>query len=78
MAILGFLAHALPGYAPEVEGKLGSMPEITTYGIQNKDYVVAVAEAPAQVMQPITDRVKAFDEVISVYVTSFSTEDEEM
>ncbi len=77
MAILGFLTHTLAEQGQSVERALGAMPELSTYGIHKDCYVVAVAEAPAGGMEAVVDRVKALDGVIAVYVTSYTTEDED-
>ena len=76
MAILGFLVHALPHESATVEAGLGTMPEITTYGIHQEDYVVAVAEAPHEDMEALLQRVHGLAGVLSCYVTSLSMEDE--
>ncbi len=77
MAILGFLTHTLTERVQDVERALSAMPELTTYGIHKECYVVAVADAPAAKMEAVVDRVKAVDGVIAVYVTSYTTEDED-
>ena len=77
MAILGFLTHTLAGQAQAAEKALASMPELTTYGVHKGCYVVTVAEAPAEQMEALVNRVKAVAGVLAVYVTSFTNEDEE-
>ena len=77
MAILGFLTHTLPGRAEEVERAMGVMSELTTYGIHKECHIVAVAEAPAGKMERVVDRVKTLEGVVAVYVTSYTTEDED-
>lgn len=76
MAIMGFLVHALPRESEKVEAGLKRLPEITTYGIHQDDYVVAVAEAPHQEMEGLLARVHALEGVLTCYVTSLSMEDE--
>lgn len=73
---MGFLVHALPDKSTIVEAGLGKMSEITTYGIHQDDYVVAVAEAPHQEMEDLLQKVHALDGVLTCYVTSLSMEDE--
>jgi len=77
MAILGFLAHTLDGHAEAVEKALAVMPELTTYGVHKACYVVTVAEAAVEHMEALVDRVKSVEGVLTVYVTSFTREDEE-
>ena len=77
MAILGFLAHTLDGYAKAVEKALDVMPELTTYGVHKDCYVVTVAEAAVERMEALVDQVKSLEGVLTVYVTSFTREDEE-
>jgi len=77
MAILGFLAHTLDGRAEAVEKSLAAMPELTTYGVHKGCYVVTVAEAAVGRMETLVDRVKGVEGVLTVYVTSFTREDEE-
>ncbi|MDR2725908.1 MAG: chaperone NapD [Candidatus Adiutrix sp.] len=77
MAILGFLTHALADRVQEVEKALAAMPELTTYGIHQEAYVVAVANAPTEQLEALFDRVKALEGVLNVSVTSYNREDEE-
>ncbi len=77
MAILGFLTHALPERAAEVEKELSRFPELTTYGIHKDCYLVVVADAPATEMEALVNAVRALEGVLALYVTTFSTEDEE-
>ena len=77
MAILGFLTHTLPESAVAVEEELAGMPELSTYGVHKECYVVTVAAAPSVGMEALVNRVRAVEGVIAVYVTSFTTEDEE-
>ncbi|MCL2789353.1 MAG: chaperone NapD [Desulfobulbus sp.] len=78
MAILGFLTHTLADHAHAAEKTLAAMPELTTYGVHKGCYVVTVAEAPAEQLEALVDRVKAVEGVLVVYVTSFTREDEEL
>ena len=77
MAILGFLVHTLPDACGEVERLVAAMPEMTTYGVHQDCYVVAVAEAPAAAMESVLATVGRLDGVLACYVTSLTTEDEE-
>jgi nitrate reductase NapAB chaperone NapD len=74
---MGFLVHGAPGAAVGVEALVSAMPEMTTYGIHQDDYIVAVAEAPSADMEGLLGRVHALDNVIACYVTSLTVEDEE-
>ena len=77
MAILGFLTHTLAEHAQEAEKALAAMPELTTYGVHKDCYVVTVAEAPADRLEALVERVKSIEGVLAVYVTSFTREDED-
>lgn len=77
MAIAGFLVHAEPQVCAEVERRVAAMPEMTTYGVHQDCYVVAVAEAPCAEMEETLARVERLDGVLACYVTSLTTEDEE-
>jgi nitrate reductase NapAB chaperone NapD len=77
MAILGFLTHTRAGDAQATEKALAAMPELTTYGVHKECYVVTVAEAPAEQLEALIDRVKTIEGILAVYVTSFTREDEE-
>lgn len=76
MAIMGFLVHMLPEETRRTEAALDLMPEITTYGIHQEVYIVAVAEAPHKEMERLIERVQALEGVLACYVTSLSLEDE--
>ena len=77
MAILGFLTHTSPERVADVEAVLAATPELSTYGIHKECYIVAVADAPAATMERVVDRIKSLDGVVAVYVTSYTTEDED-
>lgn len=77
MAILGFLVHTLPDAASLVEEALQSRNNITTYGVHQDCYVVAVAEGESHQMESVLEDVRGIDGVLTCYVTSMSLEDEE-
>lgn len=77
MAIMGFLVHTLPELCAQVETALSAMPEVTTYGVHQDCYVVAVAEAQSQEMEGLLAEVHALEGVITSYVTSLTLEDEQ-
>lgn len=77
MAILGFLVHTLPEEAAQVERAVQGIPEITTYGVHQDCYLVAVAEAATDRMESLLEQVRKIDGVLTCYVTSMSTQDEE-
>lgn len=76
MAILGFLAHALAAEAADVEARLAAVPGLTTYGIHKEHYIVVVADGPSAEMEALVDSVKLVEGVITVYITSYTMEDE--
>lgn len=76
MAILGFLVHTLPGESEKVEKTVSAMPEVTTYGVHQECYVVAVADTPAGNLEALLGQVNAIDGVLTCYVTSVHSEEE--
>jgi nitrate reductase NapAB chaperone NapD len=76
MAIAGLLVHCLKEELTGIEAKVGSMPEMTTYGTQQDQYLVVVAEAPSQNMEKTVERLQDIDGVLAVYTTYVSIEDE--
>ncbi len=78
MAIVGFLVHTLPADSRRVEAEIAAMPEMTTYGVHQDSFVVAVAEAPSDDLEYCFSKVHALDGVLAAYVTSMTTEDESL
>lgn len=76
MAIAGVLVHCLKEKVDAVQASIKAMPDMTTYGIQQEQYVVVVAEAPATEMENSMERLDKIDGVLTVYTTYFSIEDE--
>lgn len=77
MAVLGFLVHTMPEASASVEAAVKLMPGLSTYGVHQQHYVVAVAEGAAEKMEDLLEEVRRIDGVLTCYVTSMSTEDEE-
>ncbi len=76
MAILGFLAHCAAGTSEQVEAEIGSMEEMTTYGVHQECYVVAVAEADSRDMETVMSRIRHLEGVLTTHITSLTVEDE--
>lgn len=76
MAIAGLLVHTLKENLEAVERQIHSMPEMTTYGIHQDQYVVVVAEVPSDQMEKKVDRIKEIDGVLTIYTTYVTLEDE--
>ena len=76
MAIMGFLVHALQEDVDAVEEKINAMPEMTTYGIHQGQYVVVVAEAISDRIEAVVEQVKQLDGVLTIYTTYLTIEDE--
>jgi nitrate reductase NapAB chaperone NapD len=76
MAIAGLLVHCLREDLSDVEKRIRSMPEMTTYGIHQDQYIVVVAEALSDQMEEKVDRIKELDGVLTVYTTYVTLEDE--
>ena len=76
MAIAGLLVHCLKEELTGIEAKIGAMPEMTTYGTQQDQYLVVVAEAASKHMESTVERLQELDGVLAVYTTYVSIEDE--
>ena len=76
MAIAGLLIHTLKENLEAVESQIDSMPEMTTYGIHQDQYIVVVAEVPSDQMGKKVDRIKEIDGVLTIYTTYVTIEDE--
>ncbi len=76
MAIAGLLVHTLGEHLKGVEKQIKGMPEMTTYGIHQDQYVVVVAEAPSDQMEERVDVIKAIEGVLTIYTTYVTIEDE--
>lgn len=77
MAIMGFLVHTLPGHSTEVESIIKGLPQVTTYGVHEACYVVAVADDPDSEMEGLLEKIHRMDGVLTCYVTSMHMEDVE-
>lgn len=76
MAVLGFLVQATEQDCQGMERTLAALPELTTYGVHQGSYVVAVAEAASHELEALLARVHALPGVLATYVTSLTIEDE--
>ena len=76
MAIAGLLVHTLNENLEDVEKQISSMPEMTTYGIHQDQYIVVVAETPSDQMETKVDRIKDIEGVLTIYTTYVTLEDE--
>ncbi len=76
MAIMGFLVHALKEDVAAVEKSINAMPEMTTYGIHQEQYIVVVAEAISDKIEAVVEKVKQTSGVLTIYTTYLTIEDE--
>lgn len=76
MAISGILVHCLKDDLDAVEQQIGSMEELTTYGIHEDAYVVAVVESPSDTIEKVVKRIGNLEGVLTVYTTYLTIEDE--
>ena len=76
MAIAGLLIHTLKEDLETVESRIRSMPEMTTYGIHQDQYIVVVVEAPSDQMEKKVDLIKDIEGVLTIYTTYVTIEDE--
>lgn len=76
MAITGLLIHTLKNNVTDVEAKVKAMPDMTTYGIHEDQYVVVVAEVPSDQLEKAVGKIDEIDGVLTVYTTYLTIEDE--
>ena len=76
MAISGILVHCLKDDLDVVEKQVSSMEELTTYGIHEDAYVVAVVESPSDTIEKVVKKIGNLDGVLTVYTTYLTIEDE--
>ena len=76
MAISGLLIHCLQDNIHDVEKVVTSMEEMTTYGIHEDQYVIAVVESPSDTIEKVVKKIGRIDGVLTVYTTYLTIEDE--
>lgn len=76
MAITGLLIHALKKDVVSVEKAVSLLPEMTSYGIHQDQYVVVVVEAPSDKLEKVVEQLDNIDGVLAVYTTYLTVEDE--
>ena len=76
MAIAGLLVHTEKEAAESVAARIRAMPEMSTYGTQQEEYVIVVAEAPAGQLEKVVARLKEIAGVLTIYTTYVTVEDE--
>ena len=76
MAIAGLLVHALKEDLARIEARIKQLPEMTTYGCHQDQYIVVVAEAPSACLESTVEKIETIDGVLAVYTTSVTVEDE--
>ena len=76
MAIAGLLVHALTEDLARIEGEIQNMDNMTTYGCHQNEYIVVVAEAPADKLEAEVKNIEAIDGVLTIYTTYVTVEDE--
>jgi nitrate reductase NapAB chaperone NapD len=76
MAISGILIHCLTDDLTAVESEVRTMEEITTYGVHDDAYVVAVVESPSDRIERVTKKIEKIEGVLTIYTTYLTIEDE--
>ncbi len=71
MAISGILVHCLKDDLERVEKQVSSMEELTTYGIHEDAYVVAVVESPSDLIEKVVKNISSLNGVLTVYYYLF-------
>ena len=70
------MVHTLGEHLEDVEKQIKVMPEMTTYGRHQDQYIVVVAEAPSDQMEQRVDIIKELEGVLTIYTTYVTIEDE--
>ena len=73
---MGLLVHVLKEDVEAVEARVQQMPEMTTYGIHEDQYVVVVCETVSDQIEKVLERVKELEGVLTIYTTYLTIEDE--
>jgi nitrate reductase NapAB chaperone NapD len=76
MAIAGLLVHTQKDRLLMVEAALKTRPGFTTYGTHEGQFIVVVAEAPAEDLEERVEGLKNLPGVLTVYTTYVTIEDE--
>lgn len=77
MAIAGLLVHALKDDLARIEGEIKKLPEMTTYGCHQDQFIVVVADAPSDRLEASVGKIETdIDGVLTIYTTYVTTEDE--
>lgn len=76
MAISGILIHCLGDNLTAVEAQVQTMEEITTYGVHDDAYVVAVVESPSDRIERVIKQIEKIEGVLTIYTTYLTIEDE--
>ncbi len=72
-----FSVHTEKEALQAVAAKIQAMPEIEPVpGTQQEEYVVVVAEAPAEQLEKVVGRLKKIEGVLTIYTTYVTVEDE--
>ena len=61
MAIAGLLVHTLTDDLARIEGEIQNMDQMTTYGCHQDQYIVVVAEAPADRLEAEVKKIEAIE-----------------
>jgi len=76
MAIAGLLVHTLKENVEDIRTQISAMPEMTTYGVHEEQYIVTVAEIPSELMEDEVEKLRDIDGVLTIYTTYVTIEDE--
>ena len=76
MAVAGLLVHTLKEDLSRIEEAIQLMPEMTTYGCHQDQFIVVVAEAHSDELEDVVARLQDIDGVLSLYTTYVTVEDE--
>ena len=69
MAIAGLLVHTLKENVEDIRTQISAMPEMTTYGVHEEQYIVTVAEIPSELMEDEVEKLRDIDGVLTVMLS---------
>jgi nitrate reductase NapAB chaperone NapD len=76
MAIAGLLVHTQKEHLQELEAAIGAIPGFATYGTHEGQFIVVVAEAPADKLEGLVAGLQDLAGVLTIYTTYVTVEDE--
>ncbi len=67
MAIAGLLVHTVKNDVKNIAKRVNSIEEMTTHGIQEKQYVIVVVKASSDEMEGVVKKIHEIEGVLTIY-----------